>query len=137
MARGRLGLFVGVLLIAFASCESEPAKQEGIDPVQLMADLHCEAVTLRKARFELADKMRFMEDTLMQPSTSDSSKAVLQFRLTDLEPYKDSVVTRSLDLAKVIKFKLDSLIEREFTEKSQREAFDTQLTVELAKRGCN
>ncbi|MDA9121433.1 hypothetical protein N9J52_05305, partial [Flavobacteriales bacterium] len=101
------------------------------------ADLHCEAVTLRKARFELADKMRFMEDTLMQPSTSDSSKAVLQFRLTDLEPYKDSVVTRSLDLAKVIKFKLDSLIEREFTEKSQREAFDTQLTVELARRGCN
>ena len=124
-------------LVALAACVSEPEKPSGIDPVQFMADLHCEAVSLRKARFELADKMRFMEDTLMQPSTSDSSKAVLQFRLTDLEPYKDSVVTRSLDLAKVIKFKLDSLTERVFTEKSQREDFDTQLTVELARRGCN
>ena len=136
MARGRLGLLVGVLVVVFVSCESESAKQSGIDHVQLIADLHCEAVALRKARFELADKMRFMEDTLIQAQTSDSAKALLQSKLNDLEPYKDSVVNRSLDLSKVIKFKLDSLIEQEFTEKEQRKEFDAALMAELEKRGC-
>lgn len=136
MARGKIVLGILILVGLLASCESEPTKKV-VNPVQLMADLHCEAVTLRKARFELADKMRFMEDTLMLSSTSDSAKAVLQNQLRDLEPYKDSIVNRSLDLAKVIKFKLDSLIEQEFTELEQREVFDTELMSELAKRGCN
>lgn len=121
---------------AFVSCKNEATKESGIDPVQLMADLHCEAVSFRKARFELADKMRFMEDTLMQPTTSDSAKALLEQQLDELEPYKDSVVNGSLDLAKVIKAKLDSIIEIELTEPEQREAFDAQLTAELEKRGC-
>ncbi|MCF8463242.1 MAG: hypothetical protein K9G41_00260 [Flavobacteriales bacterium] len=101
-----------------------------------MADLHCEAVSLRKARFELADKMRFMEDTLMQSSTSDSAKALLRTQLDNLEPYKDSIVNRSLELSKIIKFTLDSLIEQEFTEMVQRKSFDVELAAELEKRGC-
>ncbi len=136
MARGRLGVFAVAVIIGFASCESVSEKNSELDPVQLMADLHCEAVSLRKARFELADQMRFKEDTLIQPNTSDSVKAVLQSELDALEPYKDSVVNRSLDLAKVIKFKLDSLIEQEFTEVAQRQAFDSELSAELEKRGC-
>ena len=134
MARGKLGFFL--VILALAACENEAMKEVGADPIQLMADLHCEAVSLRKARFELADKMRFMEDTLMQPSTSDSAKALLQSQLNDLEPHKDSVVNRSLDLAAVIKSKLDSLIEQEFTEVEQRKAFDADLATELEKRGC-
>ncbi|MBP9151181.1 MAG: hypothetical protein KBF73_02765 [Flavobacteriales bacterium] len=137
MARGKLRFLSVILALAtLAACENEAPKEAGVDPIQLMADLHCEAVSLRKARFELADKMRFMEDTLMQPSTSDSAKALLQSQLNDLEPYKDSVVNRSLDLAKIIKFKLDSLIEQEFTEMEQRKSFDADLAAELEKRGC-
>jgi hypothetical protein len=137
MARGKLGFFLVILaLAALTACENEVTKEAGVDPIQLMADLHCEAVSLRKARFELADKMRFMEDTLMQPSTSDSAKALLQSQLNDLEPYKDSVVNRSLELSKIIKFKLDSMIEQEFTKMEQRKSFDADLATELEKRGC-
>lgn len=138
MASGKLVWIALLTVIVFVSaCQQEEQSQfKSADPVQLMANLHCEAVSLRKARFELADKMRFMEDTLIQSITSDSTKARLQFELTSLEPYKDSVVTRSLELAKVIKLKLDSLIEQEFTEMKQRETFDAQLTDELERRGC-
>ncbi len=137
MAKGKLELLLIIFVVAaFVACENEATKEVGEDPVQWMADLHCEAVSLRKARFELADKMRFIEDTLILPNTSDSTKAVLQTQLNDLQPYKDSVVNRSLDLAKVIKFKLDSLIEQEFIETAQRKAFDAELAVELEKRGC-
>ncbi len=137
MAKGKLELLLIIFVVAaFVACENEATKEVGEDPVQWMADLHCEAVSLRKARFELADKMRFIEDTLILPNTSDSTKAVLQTQLNDLQPYKDSVVNRSLDLAKVIKFKLDSLIEQEFIETAQRKAFDAELAAELEKRGC-
>ena len=137
MAKGKLELLLIIFVVAaFVACENEATKEVGEDPVQWMADLHCEAVSLRKARFELADKMRFIEDTLILPNTSDSTKAVLQTQLNDLQPYKDSVVNRSLDLAKVIKFKLDSLIEHEFIETAQRKAFDAELAAELEKRGC-
>lgn len=129
-----LGSFLVITLLA--SCKSEPSKETKSDAVQLMADLHCEAVSFRKARFELADKMRFMEDTLIQPTTADSVKVRLKQELDALTPYKDSVVTGGLELAKVIKSKLDSLIEQEFTEQSQRELFDAELTAELERRGC-
>lgn len=119
-----------------SACGSKEEKEAVIDPVEWMADLHCEAVELRKARFELADEMRFIQDTIMLPETSDSLKMKLQAKLDKLEPYKDSVVTRSLDLAKVIKFKLDSLIENELEFGEERKAFDERLTARLKERGC-
>lgn len=136
MAKRRLRLLGGLVVLALAACEYEPRSKMSADPVQLMADLHCEAVSLRKARFELADEMRFMEDTLINPSITDSTKEVLEGKLAHLEPYKDSIVTRSLNLAKIIKFKLDSLMELEFTQQIQRDEFDARLTDELEKRGC-
>ena len=129
-------VFALIVIVTFTCCKSEGPKESSLDPVQLMADLHCEAVSFRKARFELADKMRFIEDTLIQPITTDSAKAILQQQLDDLIPYKDSVVNGGLDLAKIIKAKLDSLIEIEFITSEQRKAFDEQLTIELEKRGC-
>lgn len=137
MAFGKLS-FPSFLLavVVLVACESKAPERTGADSVQLMADLHCQAVEFRKARFELADKMRFMEDTLMRTSTPDSVKERLTRELEELTPYKDSIVTGGLELAKVIKSKLDSLIEIEFTEQEQRKNFDAQLTTELEKRGC-
>lgn len=119
-----------------SACGNKEEKKPLIDPVEWMADLHCEAVELRKARFELADEMRFIQDTIMLAETSDSLKIKLQAKLDALEPYKDSVVTRSLDLAKIIKFKLDSLIENELELGEERKAFDERLTARLKERGC-
>jgi len=137
MAFSKLSLASFLLaVVVLAACESKVPEKTGADPVQLMADLHCQAVEFRKARFELADKMRFMEDTLMQVTTPDSVKERLTRELDELTPYKDSVVTGGLDLAKVIKSKLDSLIEIELTEPLERKNFDAQLTTELEKRGC-
>jgi hypothetical protein len=137
MAYRRLSfVFVLGLAVVFTSCNDDSSQTAKSDPIKVMADLHCEAVSLRKSRFELADKMRFMEDTLMQPTTSDTAKALLQRKLDNLEPYKDSVVNGSLALAKVIKFKLDSLIENELTEPKERQAFDAELMQELERRGC-
>jgi len=101
-----------------------------------MADLHCEAVTLRKARFELADEIRFSEDSLIQLQPTDTIRLLLEQKLERLTPYKDSIVTRSLELSHVIKATLDSLIEIEFKEPEQRSMFDAALSTELAKRGC-
>ncbi len=136
MARGKLIIEVALAAVVLNSCSSTNEKESLVDPVEWMADLHCEAVELRKARFELADRMRFIQDTIMLPQTSDSLKSVLQNKLDALEPYKDSVVTRSLDLAKVIKFKLDSLIENELAKGEERKAFDERLTAVLKERGC-
>ncbi|MCF8276061.1 MAG: hypothetical protein K9J17_04935 [Flavobacteriales bacterium] len=128
-------LLVGMALLS--ACSTKQVEEQSMnDSVSMMADLHCEAVTLRKARFELADRMRFMQDTIMLTGTTDSAKAVLEATLADLEPYKDSIVKRSLDLSKVIKANLDSLIEHKFMEPNEREAFDSLLTSELAKRAC-
>ena len=136
MARGKLIIAAALAAVVLNSCSSTNEKESAVDPVEWMADLHCEAVELRKARFELADRMRFIQDTIMLPQTSDSLKSVLQSKLDALEPYKDSVVTRSLDLAKVIKFKLDSLIENELAKGEERKAFDERLTAVLKERGC-
>ena len=137
MATSELRTLVAFLFATLmVACESAPSTEKVIDPVVMMADLHCEAVSLRKARFELADNMRALEDSLMQPAASDSTKRSLQQALNDMEPYKDSIVSGSLELAKVIKFKLDSIIELELTDQEQRAAFDAKLTAELGKRGC-
>lgn len=127
---GALALLLGV------SCQPQEPSAVSPNPVQELSELHCEAVTLRKARFDLADEMRFLEDTLINPNTTDSAKKALTLKLESLEPYKDSIVHRSLELSKVIKVKLDSLIEHTFTSQEQREAFDSQLTQELERRGC-
>lgn len=120
-----------------ASCQADaPTEQSGGDSVLLMADLHCEAVSLRKARFELADEIRFSEDSLMQLSADDSLRTPLEEKLKSLEPYKDSIVSRSLELSKIIKSTLDSLIEIEFKQAQDRSAFDAALAAELSKRGC-
>ncbi|TNF24369.1 MAG: hypothetical protein EP314_07930 [Bacteroidetes bacterium] len=136
MARGRL--IIGVILAVgtLTSCGKKDKGTSAVDPVAMMANLHCEAVQLRKARFELADRMRFIQDTLMLHTTSDSLKLSLQEQLDELEPYKDSIVTRSLDLAKVIKFKLDSLIEQELEQGTERKTFDEKLTAKLKELGC-
>ncbi|MCB9186594.1 MAG: hypothetical protein H6601_07585 [Flavobacteriales bacterium] len=142
MAYGRLiRTVVFVAVLTFAGCSSDQAPKEEnsgpkIDPVVFMADLHCTAVELRKARFELADKMRFMYDTIMLPATPEPYRQELQQRLDALEPYKDSIVGRSLDLAEVIKFKLDSIIENELEVGEERKAFDEKLTRLLKERGC-
>lgn len=142
MANGRLRFLIILSVLGFLfSCGNHEKRQDDkngskIDMVELMADLHCEAVKLRKARFELADKMRFMYDTIMLPATPEPYKHELQAKLDQLEPYKDSVVTRSLDLAKVIKFKLDSIIENELEVGEERSKFDEELSALLRERGC-
>lgn len=103
--------------------------------VILLADLHCEAVQLRKARFELADRMRFIQDTIMA-NVDTNIIAGLNGKLKKLEPYKDSIVGRSLELSKVISAKLDSVLIAEFSEEGGHDRFDSLLTAELKRRGC-
>lgn len=121
-----------------ASCQTESTTttKKGQDSVAIMADLHCEAVELRKVRFELADEIRFAEDTLLHLNPNDTDRVRLEHKLQALGPYTDSIVTRSLELSKIINSTLDSLMEKEFIDRVQREAFDSSLTAELSKRGC-
>lgn len=128
--------FPALTLFLFIACNESPTKENSQDPVLMLADLHCEAVSLRKARFALADEIRFSEDTLLHLDADDSTRFRLELKLKSITPYKDSIVTRSLDLSKIIKAKLDSLIEIEFKDAKQRAAFDAALAAELSKRGC-
>lgn len=129
-----LPAFVAVVLCC--GCAEPKDDLTSIDPVVYIADMHCEAVALRKARFQLADSMRFMHDTIMLPETGEERRQKLQQRLDGLEPYKDSIVKRSLTLADHIRTELDSIIHDELEVGEERDRFDRELSELLKERGC-
>lgn len=136
MARRELRFSVLVLTTSFLVGCSGNRQSDIQGLVNDLADKECDAVHLRKARFELADRIRFMEDSLVMQDLNDSIRMAVHKRITDLNPERERVVSGSLELARDISAHLDSLMAGPLKEHAHRVQFDSLLQHELEERGC-
>jgi hypothetical protein len=119
-------------LILFSCNESSQEKEK---MVKLMADLECRAIELKNKRFQLADNMRFAQDTLLH-FKSFSDTISLQQRLKEWDIQKLSLVNESLALADSIKLQMEIIMPRYFTDKKKEQEFNRLLEEALKKNGC-
>lgn len=123
-----------VLALAIFACKSPRPDFETI--VTDFADLECRAIELRKQRYQLADDMRFADDTLIADTSGEETKARMKEKLMKLDAGKDDLVGHGLALADTIQKTLDSLIAGPLKKIEDRKEFDKLLEAELRERGC-
>ena len=124
-------LLLSLLLLTAISCNKLPSNNT--KRIDLLANRMCRAMSIRQERFELANKIRFAQDTLAATKNKSDSA-----RLTkDLALYlkqKPLLLKESLSLADTIHRQLDSLVP--YTDKAAEERFNTQLDTLLSRKGC-
>lgn len=98
------------------------------------ADMECRAITLREQRFNLANDIRFTQDTLMHTkNTSDTMR--LHLKLEAFDKQKEVTLKQSLSLADSIHTQLNQMKEK-LTDKNDRAKFEEMLNSNLQQRGC-
>ena len=122
-----------VIVVSVFSCKSGKGDIKGT--VDKFADLECRAMTLREKRFELANKIRFTEDTLLHPTAkADTSK--LKLKLQAFNKEKDVLLKQSLSLADTIRNQLNDLMKNQLADEKDKANFDQTLKTALEERGC-
>lgn len=99
------------------------------------ADLECSTISLRKSRFQLADKIRFTQDTLLHLA-DNVQKARVESQLAVYNKEKDSMLQQSLLLADSIHQQLNYLMKNELTNEHDKASFDQMLNSRLQQQGC-
>jgi hypothetical protein len=122
-----------LMFLFLLSCHTETKEMNKM--VRDFANLECRAISLREQRFELANKIRFTEDTLLQPTKTIDTLA-LKSKLAVLNEEKQSLLHNSLMLADSIKARMDSLNNSHPNNDNFRQQFNEMLMIELSKRGC-
>jgi hypothetical protein len=120
---------LGLLLIV--SCSQSSKNNDSA--VNLLADRSCRAISIRQQRFELANKIRFAQDTLAQAKNKNDSRR-LGNELKLYFSQKDVLLKESLCLADTIRKQLDSLVP--YTDKAAQKRFTARVDSLLAKKGC-
>ncbi len=122
-----------ILLSAVFSCSNPVADLN--KTVKDFADLECRAISLREKRFDLANQIRFTQDTLLDTHhKADTVK--LKSRLEMLNREKQVVLQSSLALADSIHTVLESLQKNQLADEKDKKQFNLLLTKTLAERGC-
>jgi hypothetical protein len=125
--------WLAIITLIFFSCNDtfpEKAKM-----VKSLADLECRAIELKNKRFQLADNIRFAQDTLLHfKSTTDT--ILLELRLKEWDIQKLLLVNKSLALADSIKLQMEIIMSRYFTDKKKEQEFNVLLDAALKKNGC-
>ncbi|MCW3112305.1 MAG: hypothetical protein JWR18_701 [Segetibacter sp.] len=122
-----------VLLSITVSCgEHKPNIKELVDN---FVDLECRAITLREKRFELANQMRFTQDTLLQTSNkADTSR--LKSKLEAFNKEKEVTLQQSLSLADSIRIRLNDMMKNELSNETDKTTFNETLNKTLVEKGC-
>lgn len=124
------GIYVSLSVI-FLSCSDKHQRMDKL--ADDMADYECRAVTLRNQRFELANKIRFTQDTILQQA---GDTIPLHNKLTAMENEKQVLLVQSLQLADTIRQKVDFMLTNYFTDKSKEKEFNQLLDAALKRKGC-
>ncbi|RDB05733.1 hypothetical protein [Runella aurantiaca] len=116
----KIKLFYWVIIgcIGLLSCEKKDGGQFEKD-VQLMANLECEARQLKEERFNAANDIRLMEDSLAKhhlPLSPAQSQRI--------DSVKTAYTLRTGQLAEKITKTMDSLFAVSYKTIEQRQAFD-------------
>ncbi len=111
--------------MSLLSCEKNNRGQFEKD-VQLMANLECEARQLKEERFNAANDIRFMEDSLAKhhlPLSPAQSQHI--------DSVKTAYTLQTGQLAEKITKTLDSLLAVSYKTTEQRKAFDAAIETKL------
>jgi hypothetical protein len=129
-------ILISVLTLLIASCKTDKKEENDVKAiVARFAELECRAVSLREKRFELANQMRFTQDTLMRtPAPQEASR--LKLKLEAFNKDKEALVAQSLALADSIKNSLGDLMKNNFKTEQDKRVFDDMLNKTLIERGC-
>lgn len=98
---------LSIITIFFTSCSHEPKWKKEID---IVAKLYCQAKQLREARFELADSIRFIQDSLLnQKSIPAETVQRWDTNLRLMEERKAILTSTSRNLSDTIRVVLYNL----------------------------
>ena len=125
--------FLLILLFA-SSCKSEKKKVDFSGMAQSIADIECRAISIREKRFELANDIRFIQDTLLVTKNIDSVRLKLKFAYLNNE--RETIISKSQLMADTIKNLIDSLSKNYLIDPASKKQFNDSLNAILAKRGC-
>lgn len=117
------------------SCGNGP-KQNIQKAVDDFATLECKAVRLRNQRFDLANTLRYTEDSLLH-SSNPQDTARLRRQVAMLQQEKERLTRQSREMANRIKLRMDSLTETQFRTREEKERFHSAVTEALKKNNCN
>lgn len=123
----KFNLFCWVIIasLSLLSCDKNDRGQFEKD-VQLMANLECEARHLKEERFNAANDIRFMEDSLAKHHLSLSPA-----QSQHIDSVKTAYTLRTGQLAEKITKTLDSLFAVNYKTIEQRQAFDAATELKL------
>jgi hypothetical protein len=126
-------IFFAIIVVSVFGCKRN-SKSLGI-AVDRFAALECRAISLRERRFDLANQIRFTEDSLLEKSNKGDTVR-LRIKLNDLNKEKEVVLKQSLSLADTIRMQLDDLKKNQLADEKDKADFDRLLNASLEKRGC-
>ena len=128
---GRYLLVISMLILF--SCNNTSSDKETL--LKLLVNMDCRAIELKNKRFQLADNIRYAQDTLLH-FKSITDTALIQIRLKDWDFQKQLIVNHSLALADSIKLQMEILMPRYFNNKKKEMEFNMLLDEALKKNGC-
>ena len=128
---GRYLLVISMLILF--SCNNISSDKETM--VKLLVNMECRAIELKNKRFQLADNIRYAQDTLLHfKSITDTD--LIQIRLKNYDIQKQLIVNYSLTLADSIKLQMEIIMPRYFNTKKKEMEFNMLLDESLKKNGC-
>jgi len=128
---GRYFLIISMLILF--SCNNTSSDKETM--VKLLVNMECRAIEIKNKRFQLADNIRYAQDTLLNLK-SITDTALIQLRLKDWDIQKQLIVNQSLALADSIKLQMEIIMPRYFNNKKKEMEFNLLLDEALKKNGC-
>ncbi len=121
-----LGLF-------FASCAGNKLSEETLKAdAQHLATLQCEAKKLQEERFQLANDIRMLEDSIMIAPDSISKQGYIE-KLAVLTPNKEDVGLRTKTMADSISRTITALQEGTYKDTADRKLLDAALLSEFER----
>ncbi|MDQ6812902.1 MAG: hypothetical protein M3040_04070 [Bacteroidota bacterium] len=120
------------LLLLF-SCEQH--KTDIKKYAEKLAVLECRAIGLREKRFELANRIRFTQDTLRQKAVN-SDTFLLTSKLKSYNNEKEIILQQSLSLADSIQSTLKDIMKNQLNNQPDKLAFNELLNQILQQKGC-
>lgn len=121
--RGIIFAHIFFLTSAFYNCGTKTNELQLLVNSQLLAGLYCEAKFLRIQRFELADQIRFAEDSLSK-IRSDDQHTTLILRLDSLQNLIEPLAKQTKALADSIHATQQGFYQKFYNTKEKRTVLD-------------
>lgn len=126
-------VLLGIIAMSFTSCS--PHQPEWQKEINGVSKLFCQAKQLKEARFELADSMRFIQDSLSHQNTLIAKNAhQWEANLKLMEERKLKLAETSRDLSDTIRHVLYNLTNDMSLD--EKRIFNDSLTIHSERTNC-